>query len=141
MTTQVFITGMHQIPPQLKKDRRLQCHVIDNPYNLRDQLDAHSGEKIIIAFLPFLEMRHFDIYNYLQKKHRDVKTFFVIDELSSAMKIRLKSREDFVVLWKTEVHNLNRDIHAHLDGKKLELRQDKRENHDNRALVSPSLLP
>lgn len=141
MNTQIFITGTNRIPAQLKNEKTFDCTLIDNPYSLRPALQNNDVEKIIVVFLPFLEIRHFDLYSYLQKTTRNVKTFFVVNELSSSMKIRLKSRNDFVVLWKTEEANLLKDIQAHLSGRQLELRQDKRETQENRAMLSPSLLP
>lgn len=141
MTTQIFITGTQKIPMQLKNEKTFNCAVIENPYNLRSALQSADGEKIIVVFLPFLEIRHFDIYSYLQKNIPNVKTFFVVNELSSSMKIKLKTHRDFIVLWKTEEANLAGDILAYLEGKSLEMRQDKRESHENRAMVSPSMLP
>lgn len=141
MKTQIFLTGISMIPKQLKKDADFQCHLIANPYDLRLSLGAADGEKIIVVYLPFLEIRHFDIYAYLQKNYANVKTFFVVDELSSNMKTRLKTFQDFIVLWKTEELHLARDIKSYLSGKKLELRQDRRDPHTQGTLVTPSLLP
>lgn len=141
MKTQIYLTGISIIPKQLKKDPDFQCHLIENPYDLRFSLGATEGEKIIVVFLPFLEVRHFDVYAYLQKSYANVKTFFVVDELSSSMKNKLKAFQDFIVLWKTEEMHLSRDIKSYLSGKKLELRQDRREPHQQGALVTPSLLP
>lgn len=140
MNAKVFIIGRHDVPAPLKKQPGLDCVIIENPYDLRDLLNQ-EGEKVIVNFLPFLEIRHFDIYSYLQKTYRNVKTFFVVEELSSSMRIRLKSSNDFVILWKTEEMHLARDIHSHLEGRKLEMRQDSRERHSQKALLSPSLLP
>lgn len=141
MHTKLFVIGSNEIPTQLKKDHSFQCQLVDNPYNLRTSLQKTSGEKIIVVFLSFLESRHFDIYDYLQKSVPNVKTFFVVKELSSSMKTKLKIHNNFIVLWKTEEQNLNRDIHAYLHGKSLELRQDRRESHDKNGLLSPSMLP
>ncbi|WP_295903740.1 PilZ domain-containing protein [uncultured Bdellovibrio sp.] len=139
--TQIFITGTQKIPNQLKNEKTFNCTVIENPYNLRAALHGTNEEKIIVVFLPFLEIRHFDIYSYLQRTIPNVKTFFVVNELSSSMKIKLKTHRDFVVLWKTEEANLANDILAYLEGKSLQLREDKREPHENKAMLSPSLLP
>ncbi|WP_374000052.1 PilZ domain-containing protein [Bdellovibrio bacteriovorus] len=141
MNTQVFITGQSRIPMTLKKDPTLTCTLIENPYDLRSALGSDESDKIVVVFLPFLEVRHFDLYSFLQKSIKNVKIFFVVNELSSNMKIRLKHNNDFVVLWKTEENNLPKDIHAYLDGRQLELRQDKRETQDTRAMLSPSMLP
>lgn len=141
MNTQVFITGQSRIPMTLKKDPTLTCTLIENPYDLRSALGGDESDKIVVVFLPFLEVRHFDLYSFLQKSIKNVKIFFVVNELSSNMKIRLKHNNDFVVLWKTEENNLPKDIHAYLDGRQLELRQDKRETQDTRAMLSPSMLP
>lgn len=141
MKTHIFLTGISIIPKHLKKDPNFQCHLIENPYDLRHSLGTNEGEKIIVAYLPFLEIRHFDIYAYLQKNYANVKTFFVVEELSSNMKTKLKSFQEFIVLWKTEEMHLARDIKSYLSGKPLELRQDKRNPHLQGALVTPSMLP
>jgi hypothetical protein len=141
MKTQIYLTGISIIPKQLKKDAEFQCQLVENPYDLRLSLGQTSGEKIIVVYLPFLETRHFDIYAYLQKTYANVKTFFVVEELSFAMKSRLKTFQDFVVLWKTEELHLARDIKSYLSGKKLELRQDRRDTIEKGALLTPSMLP
>ncbi|KHD87155.1 MAG: hypothetical protein OM95_16045 [Bdellovibrio sp. ArHS] len=141
MNTQIFITGTSTVPQVLKKENRFACHIIENPYALRSALQMTEGEKIVVVFLPFLEVRHFDIYSFLQRTIANVKTFFVVSELSAPMKMKLKSFKDFIVLWKTEEAHLTKDILAYLDGKNLELRQDKREAHPRRAMLSPSQLP
>lgn len=141
MKTQIFLTGLAHIPRQLKKETDFQCQLIQNPYDLKFSLGATEGEKIVVVYLPFLEIRHFDIYAYLQKNYQNVKTFFIVDELSYAMKTKLKTFQDFIVLWKTEEVHLARDIKSYLEGKKIELRQDRRETHSQGALVTPSLLP
>lgn len=141
MNTKVFIIGASIIPTHLKKDKTFDCQLVDSPYALRESLQNSLGEKIVVAFLSFLEVRHFDIYAYLQKNIPNVKTFFVVNELSLSMKTKLKANNEFIVLWKTEEANLARDIHAYLDGKRLELRQDRREAHEKKGLLSPSTLP
>lgn len=141
MNTKIFIIGSPKIPTQLKKDKTFDCNLVDNPYNLRASLQNTPNEKIIVVFLAFLEIRHFDIYAYLQKSIPNVKTFFVVKELSHSMKTKLKTDDKFIVLWRTEEENLARDIHAYLNGKRLELRQDRRENHEKNGLLSPSMLP
>ncbi|MGZ3769573.1 MAG: PilZ domain-containing protein [Bdellovibrio sp.] len=141
MHTQIFIVGNSQIPTALKKEKDFNCHIVSNPYNLRSSLQQTTGEKVVIVFLSFLEIRHFEIYDYLQKTNTNLKIFFVVEELSYAMKTKLKSHNEFIVLWKTEEANLSRDIHAYLNGRKLHLRQDKRESHQKNGLLSPSILP
>lgn len=141
MTSQIFILGTSKVPRQLKTERNFKCTLIENPYDLRLALQESTGEKIIVVYLPFLEVRHFDIYAFLQKSIANVKTFFVVNELSSSMKAKLKSHRDFIVLWKTEESHLAKDIHSYLEGTHLELRQDRREPHSNRPMIAPSLLP
>lgn len=141
MTTQILITGTQKVPAQLKNENTFTCQLIENPYDLRNHLSEDQQEKVIVAFLPFLEVRHYDMYSYLQKTTRNLKIFFVVNELSSSMRVKLKNHQNFVVLWKTEEHHLHKDILAYLDGKKLELRQDKRETKKQGTLLSPSSLP
>lgn len=141
MATHIFIIGTDKIPTHLKDESSFSNTLIDNPYIMRSCLQEASGEKIVVAFLPFLEIRHFDMYSYLQKNIPNVKVFFIVSELSESMKGKLKSHREFVVLWKTEECNLTRDILAYLNGKNLELRQDRREGYEKRPLISPSLLP
>lgn len=141
MKAHVFVNGIAKLPAQLKNERSFECTLIENPYNLKEVLKEFEGDKIVVVYLPFLEIRHFDIYAYLQKNNKNVKTFFIVNELSQSMKSKLKGHQDFIVLWKTEEHHLVRDIKAYLEGRSLELRQDKRENHESRTLLSPSLLP
>ena len=75
MNTQVFITGQSRIPTVLKKDPSLSCTLIENPYDLRSALSGDEGDKIVVVFLPFLEVRHFDLYSFLGNgdKSSDVK--------------------------------------------------------------------
>lgn len=141
MQTQVYLIGLNQIPQILKSEKKFECQLMENPYNLREALQQGSGEKIVVVYVPFLEVRHFDIYAYFQKTIPRVKTFFVVTELSGSMKIKLKSYREFIVLWKTEEQHLARDIKAYLEGKTLELRQDKREDSSYKTMISPSLLP
>lgn len=141
MKTNIFITGTNQIPKQLRAEPSFNCQLIENPYSLRTALQEQEGEKIIVVYLPFLEIRHFDLYSYLQKTMKNVKTFFIVNELSGSMKVKLRSFNDFIVLWKTEEAHLLRDICAWLEGKNLSLREDKREERNIKALLSPSMLP
>lgn len=141
MTTSVFLLGTNNIPSDLKQEKSFNCTVIDNPYFLRGCLKENFGEKIVVSYLPFLDIRHFDLYTFLQKTVPKLKVFLVVEELSDSMKTKLKSAKDFVVLWKTEEHNLVPDILTYLQGRKLELRQDRRETHPSKALLQPSSLP
>lgn len=141
MKTQIFITGTQKVPTLLENENTFICQLVENPYDLRNHLTEGQQEKVIVAFLPFLEVRHYDMYSYLQKTTRNLKIFFVVNELSSSMRVKLKNHPDFVVLWKTEEHHLHKDILAYLDGRKIELRQDKREAKIQGTLLSPSSLP
>ncbi|NUN05783.1 MAG: PilZ domain-containing protein [Bdellovibrio sp.] len=141
MITQVFLTGIQKIPAQFKDEKAFNCALVENPYALRGTLGDNNGEKILVVFLPFLETRHYDMYSYLQRTTKNLKTFFVVNELSSSMRVKLKNHKDFIVLWKSEEAHLRQDILAYLEGKHLELRQDKRENIAQNTMLSPSLLP
>lgn len=141
MKTHVLINGLTIIPTQLKKEKSFLCTLIENPYTLKAKLDELSGDKIIVTFLPFLDTRHLDLYSFLQKTRENIKIFFVVNEISESMKFKLKHQSDFVILWKTEKQNLTKDILSYLEGKRLQLRQDKREFYEQRPLVSPSQLP
>ncbi|UYL07918.1 PilZ domain-containing protein [Bdellovibrio sp. SKB1291214] len=142
MKAQVFINGIHALPPQLKKDKSLKTEIVDNPYELREKMkDDTIAEKIIVAFLPFLEVRHYELYMHLQKTTPNLKIFFIVSELSSNMRIRLRADNNFIVMWKTEETNLVKNIHKYLDGKNVESRQDRREQATSKGLLSPSKLP
>lgn len=141
MKTHILINGLTTIPQQLRKEKSFQCALVDNPYSLKTKLKDLAGEKIIVAFLPFLDSRHLDLYSYLQKSNKNTKVFFVVNEISESMKFRLKNQTDLVVLWKTEEQNLTKDILSYLEGKKLQLRQDKRERYEQKPLLSPSQFP
>lgn len=141
MKTNIFVIGTHTIPKQLKAEDNFSCTLIENPYDLRTKLTEGSGENIIVVYLPFLEIRHFELYSYFQKALNNVKTIFVVNELSESMRIKIRSHRGFIVLWKTEEAQLAQNIHTYLEGKNIELRQDKREPYGIKALLSPSLLP
>ncbi|QLY23965.1 PilZ domain-containing protein [Bdellovibrio sp. KM01] len=142
MKAHIYINGIHALPPQLKKDKSLKSEIVDNPYELRDKMkDETIAEKIIVAFLPFLEIRHYELYMHLQKTTPNLKIFFIVSELSSNMRIRLRADNNFVVMWKTEETNLVKNIHKYLDGKSVESRQDRREHATSKGLLSPSKLP
>lgn len=145
MNTQIFLTGIQKLPAQLKDEKSFNCTIVENPYDLKNllsnSLTDDKAEKIVVVFLPFLEARHYDMYSYLQRTTKNLKTFFVVNELSSSMRVKLKNHKDFIVLWKTEEAHLRQDILAYLEGKQLKLRQDKRENIEQNTMLSPSMLP
>lgn len=141
MKTEIYITGHTMIPKHLKQEKNFECFLIENPYNLRSALHQSPHFKIVVAYLPFLEVRHFDLYNYLQKTTANMKTIFIVNELSDSMKLKVKSNHDFIVLWKTEEQSLVNTINTYLEGQTIELRQDRREPHEFKALLSPSMLP
>jgi hypothetical protein len=141
MNTQIFVTGLSSIPKKLKQENSFQTHLVENPYDLREALNAYEGQKIIVAYLPFLEQRHFELYSFFQKNYSHTQTFLIVKELSAQMKIRLKSEKNLIVLWKTEEAHLSDNIKTYLEGRQLELREEKRLHSETRAMVSPSLLP
>ncbi|MFS4460053.1 PilZ domain-containing protein [Bdellovibrio sp. HCB2-146] len=141
MKTQIFVTGLTEKPKTLKSLSNMDVKMIQNPYELRAELINNESEKIILAYLPFLELRHFELYRYFQKTYSRVKTFFIVQELSSSMKLKVKASNEFVVLWKTEESHLPTILTKYLAGQTPLLRQDQREENQVRGLVSPSLLP
>ena len=141
MKTQIFVTGLTEKPKTLKSLSNMDVKMIQNPYELRTELINNDSEKIILAYLPFLELRHFELYRYFQKTYSRVKTFFIVQELSSSMKLKVKASNEFVVLWKTEESQLPAILTKYLAGQTPLLRQDQREENQVRGLVSPSLLP
>ncbi len=141
MNLQVYMTGVTNKPTSLKALNNIDVHIVQNPYELRSELQNTPGEKVIIAYLPFLELRHFELYRYFQKAYENVQTFFVVQELSSSMKLKVKASSEFVVLWKTEEQQLGQILTKYLEGDRPTLRQDRRESHASKGLVSPSMLP
>ncbi|AHI06086.1 hypothetical protein BDW_07930 [Bdellovibrio bacteriovorus W] len=138
---QIYFVGTVEIPKHFKSNKTMQCHLMENPYELRTKLGESQGEKILVVHLPFIESRHLDMYGFLQKTIPQLKTFFIAEELSHNIKNRLKNSEDFIVLWKTEEKNLMADVEAYLEGRAVHLRENKREEHDKRPMISPSMLP
>lgn len=138
---QIYFVGTNEIPKNFKTNKSMQCHLMENPYELRASLERSSGEKILVVHLPFIEARHLDMYGFLQKTIPQLKTFFITEELSHNIKNRLKNNDAFIVLWKTEEKNLMTDIEAYLEGRSVLLRENKREEHDKRPMISPSMLP
>lgn len=138
---QIYFVGTNEIPKHFKTNKAMQCHLIENPYELRSSLEHSMEEKVIVVYLPFIESRHLDMYGFLQKTIPQLKTFFITEELSYNIKNRLKNNDDFVVLWKTEEKNLMADVEAYISGRSVYLRENKREDHDKRPMISPSLLP
>jgi len=129
------------IPKYFKKEKDFDVRIIDNPYIIRDEAAHTPDPMIVVSYLPFIEARHFDLFSHFQKMFPHMQTIFVVNELSANMKLRLKHNKDFIVLWKTEENRLLENIHAALEGKHLRLRQDRREPHSVRGLLSSSLLP
>ncbi|QDK39743.1 PilZ domain-containing protein [Bdellovibrio sp. NC01] len=141
MKTQVLLTGISIIPKIFKREKNFEMMVVANPYDIREIAADNKEPMVVVAYLPFLEMRHFDLYTHFQKTYPNMQTIFVVNELSANMKLKLKHNEDFVVLWKTEENSLIDNIKKALNGKHVKLRQDKREPHEVRGLLSPSTLP
>lgn len=127
-------------PKAFKRNPEFNLHENINAYDLKSLILNDDSDKIIICRLPFMEIRHFDLYKHLQTQFKNLKTFFILDELSSAMKTKLKSSDDFIVLWNTEEMNLMTDIYKYLDGKMAVLREDKRVPQLASAMMTPSLL-
>ncbi len=141
MKTQVILTGISIVPKIFKREKDLDVQLIENAYNIRDLATQNKEAMVVVAYLPFLEMRHYDLYTHFQKAHPHMQTIFVVNELSGNMKLKLKHNEDFIVLWKTEENSLLENIKRALEGKKIKLRQDRREPHEVKGLLSPSALP
>lgn len=141
MKTQVILTGISIVPKIFKKEKDLDVQIIENAYNIRELATQNQEAMVVVAYLPFLEMRHYDLYSHFQKTHPHMQTIFVVNELSGNMKLKLKHNEDFIVLWKTEENSLLENIKRALEGKRIKLRQDRREPHEVRGLLSPSALP
>lgn len=141
MKTQILLTGISNIPKIFKREKNFETLVVANPYDIREIAADNKEPMVVVAYLPFLEMRHFDLYTHFQKTYPNMQTIFVVNELSANMKLKLKHNEDFVVLWKTEENSLIDNIKKALNGKHIKLRQDKREPHEVRGLLSPSTLP
>jgi hypothetical protein len=141
MKTQLYFVGTKQIPTELKNEKDFSLALVENSYDFRHLLKDDENEKIIVVYVPFLEMRHFELYTALQKAFRNTQTFFVVSELSNTMKVRLKGNKDFIILWKTEEQNLMANIKRHLEGKEFNLRTDKRESLPVHALIGPTRLP
>ncbi|MGZ3772278.1 MAG: PilZ domain-containing protein [Pseudobdellovibrionaceae bacterium] len=141
MKNQIFIIGKTTIPDQLKNDQSFDCHLIENPFDLlQGRLLNTPEEKLLIVYCPFLEVRHLDIYSYLQKRSQNLKSFFIVEELSVSIITRLKEKNEFIVLWKTEKLNINEEIYNYLRGKRIELRQDRRESCNKKGLLTPTTL-
>ena len=125
----------------LKAERTFELLNLSSPYELKDILTQNQEPIVVIHYLPFLEMRHFELYSHFQKNHENLQTIFVVKELSGNMKLKLKHTHDFIVLWTTEEGSLVDTIKMALAGKQLRLRQDRRETHAVRGLLSAAHLP
>lgn len=141
MKTQIYITGADAIPVAIKENREFSVTLVENLYDFRHLLKNDSSEKIIVVYVPFLEMKHFELYTSIQKSVKNTQTIFVVNELSNTMKVRLKGNRDFIILWKTEEQSLLENINRFLEGKEFNLRCDRRENLPSNALIGPSILP
>ncbi|HEX7676295.1 MAG TPA: PilZ domain-containing protein [Bdellovibrio sp.] len=141
MKTKLVLTGTQTIPRIFKKEKDFDVQLVDSPYIVKDLAAENNEPMILVAYLPFMEMRHFDLYSHFHKTYPHMQTIFVVNELSANMKLKLKHNEEFIVLWKTEENSLLENIKQALHGKRIKLRQDKRQSHDLRGLLSPSALP
>ncbi len=141
MKTQIYITGIRAIPTEIKEHQAFSSTLVDNLYDFRHLLKSDASEKIIVVYVPFLEMKHFDLYTSIQKAVKNTQTIFVVSELSNTMKVRLKGNKNFIILWKTEEQSLLSNITRYLEGKEFNLRCDRRENLPTSALIGPSMLP
>jgi hypothetical protein len=141
LNTQIFITGLTEKPKTLKSLNNMEIKLVQNPYELRDEFLNNDAAKIILVYVPFLELRHFELYRYFQKAYAKVQTFFIVQDLSGSMKLKVKATKEFIVLWKTEENHLPAIINKYLEGQAPALRQDEREDRQTRGLLSPSLLP
>ncbi len=128
------------VPKEFKRNPEFMCTSVTDPYSLKGLILNDDSQKIIVCRLPFLEIRHYDLYKYLQKTFNNLKTFFIVDELSQAMKTKVKNSDDFIVLWNTEENNLMNDIYKYLDGDLAQLREDKRVPQLSSAMLKPSLM-
>lgn len=145
MKTQVALTGVSSIPKNLRTEKTFSVQIVDSPYSIRDlaaQNETLAADPlVVVAYLPFLEMRNFDLYLHLQKKYSNLLILFVVQELSGTMKLKLKHNDNFIVLWKTEENRLIENIKSALEGRRIRLRQDRREPHKVKGIISPSSLP
>jgi hypothetical protein len=141
MKTQVYVTGSEVIPTAIKEHRDFSATLVENLYDFRHLLKNDQSEKVIVVYVPFLEMKHFELYTSIQKAVKNTQTFFVVNELSNTMKVRLKGNKDFIILWKTEEPSLVENILRYLEGKEFSLRCDRREDLPTSALLGPSILP
>lgn len=128
------------VPKEFKRNPDFNSVSVMDPYALNGTLLRDDSQKIIVCRLPFLEIRHFDFYKNLQRNYNNLKTFFIVDELSQAMRTKVKNSDDFIVLWNTEENNLMSDIYKYLEGQNATLREDKRIPQLSSAMVTPSMM-
>lgn len=149
MKVKVYIVGVQEIPKEFQNQtpkefqhqNQFETQLIKNQDEMINLIADDRDDKILVVYLPFLEMRHFEIFHFLQRKKKNLQTFFVVDEISETMKLRLKGLRHFVVLWRNEEEHLISNIQRHLEGQEFSLRRDRRESLPSEALVSPALLP
>ena len=141
MKVKVYMIGVSEAPSEFTKDNLFETQLIQKQEDLVSLISEDKEDKILVVYLPFLEMKHFEIFNFLQRKKKYLQTFFVVDELSETMKMRLKGNRNFVVLWKNEENHLVENIKRHLEGQEFYLRRDRRESLPADALISPAALP
>ena len=141
MKVKVYMIGVSEAPSEFTKDNLFETQLIQKQEDLVSLISEDKEDKILVVYLPFLEMKHFEIFNFLQRKKKYLQTFFVVDELSETMKMRLKGNRNFVVLWKNEENHLVDNIKRHLEGQEFYLRRDRRESLPADALISPAALP
>lgn len=141
MKTQIYFTGTGVIPNAIKEHQGFAATLVENLYDFRHLLKNDNAEKIIVVYVPFLEMKHFELYTSIQKTVKNTQTFFIVNELSNTMKVRLKGNSDFIILWKTEEESLLANIQRYLEGRQFNLRCDRRESMPVEALIGPGILP
>lgn len=140
MSSKVFFLGINEVPQDLKMEESIHCILIDSPYKLQAPIQEKENLLIAVVFLPYLDLRHLNIFSYFKKINPALKIFFVLQEISAAMRLRMQEYQDFSILWAHEQQNLKNDLIKCLNGKKIEVRQDRRDQLHNHPLISPSLL-
>ena len=67
MKTQILLTGISIIPKIFKREKNFETLVVANPYDIREIAADNKEPMVVVAYLPFLEMRHVDLYTHFQK--------------------------------------------------------------------------
>lgn len=138
MPTKVFLFGINEIPQDLKREKSIHCILVNNPYELQSDVKENQKTLLAVAFLPYLDLRHLNAFSYLKKTNPSLKIFFVLQEMSPSMKLRLQEYKDFSILWAHEQPNLKNDLIKCLKGQKIEVRQDRRDHLNKHPLIGPS---